>query len=285
LAPKTLVDLRWSLERHLLPHFAGFRLSAIDARAIDAYKLAKLRTREQIEAARAEALTGDERFSERPLANSSINHTLRHLAQILETAVEYELIPSNPATGKRRRLKAARPARPWVEPEQLPALLDASSGVGRVLLALLAGAGLRIGEALALRWSHVDLGTASLHVVVGKTAAAVRIVDLTPALREKLILWRAESDFTAPDDYVIATSSGRKHNPPRCPAAGGRGGERRARQERDRAHRADHLPLAPPDVCEPPLRLRRRHPLRERPTRPRGPALQPTGLRAGDEAP
>jgi integrase len=138
---------------------------------------------------------------------------LSDLAQVLETAVEYDLIPSNPASGKRRRLKSTRPSRPWVEPEQLPALLDAASGSGRVLLAVLGGAGLRIGEALALRWQHVDLAIGTLHVVDAKTAAGIRSVDVTHALREELVLWRAESDFTEPEHYVLSTSTGRKHNP------------------------------------------------------------------------
>lgn len=128
-------------------------------------------------------------------------------------AVEYNLIPSNPALGKRRRLKAATPARPWVEPEQLPALLDATTGVGSILLALLAGGGLRIGEALGLRWQHADLGTGSLHVVDAKTPKGVREVHLTPALRETLALWRAEAEHTKPSDFVIHTSTGGKHNP------------------------------------------------------------------------
>ena len=46
-----------------------------------------------------------------------------------------------------------------------------------------------------------------------KTNAGIRSVDLTPALREELTLWRAESRFTEADDYVITTSTGRKHNP------------------------------------------------------------------------
>src|SRR5439155_27335752 len=105
----------------------------------------------------------------RRLSNDSFNHVLSDLAQVLETALEYGWISQNPASGKRRRLKATRPARPWIEPEQLPAFLDAAKaekglGVGRVLLGLLAGAGLRISEALALRWQHVDLPTGSLHV-------------------------------------------------------------------------------------------------------------------------
>jgi integrase len=155
-----------------------------------------------------------EHFTERGLSNGSINHTLRHLSQILETALEYELIASNPATGRRRRLKATRPARPWVEPEQLIAFLDnAPKGLGRVLLALLAGSGLRIGEALALRWRDVDLGTGTLYVRDAKTPKGVREVHLTPALRETLTLWKADADYTSRDAYVIHTSTGRKHNP------------------------------------------------------------------------
>jgi integrase len=134
---------------------------------------------------------------------------------VLETAVEYGLIPSNPASGKRRRLKSTRPNRPWVEPEQLPALLDAAKAqgaVGRILLGVLAGAGLRIGEALALRWRNVDLPTGTLHVIDSKTEAGVRSVDLTHALREELALWKAETDFADSDDYVIPTGKGRKRS-------------------------------------------------------------------------
>jgi integrase len=115
--------------------------------------------------------------------------------------------------GRRRRLKAAKPSRPWVEPEQLIALLDATSGVGRVLLAILAGGGLRIGEALALRWQHVELGTGTIYVVDSKTAKGVREVHLTAALREELTLWRTRSQHLEPTDYVVGTSTGRKHNP------------------------------------------------------------------------
>jgi integrase len=209
LAPKTIVDLRWSLSNHLLPHFASLRLSEITPQEVDRYKVAKARERQEIEAKRARG----EKVYERGLSNNSVNHTLSDLAQVLETAVEYGLLAQNPASGKRRRLKSTRPSRPWVEPEQLPALLDAAKGSGHVLLAVLAGAGLRIGEALGLRWQHVDLATGTLHVIDSKTAAGVRAVDLTEALREELVLWRAESRFTEPGDYVLATSTGRKANP------------------------------------------------------------------------
>jgi integrase len=84
---------------------------------------------------------------------------------------------------------------------------------GKTLLVILAGGGLGIGEALALRWQHVELGTGTLHVVDSKTAKGVREVHLTPALREELTLARADANDPKPADYVIATSTGRKHNP------------------------------------------------------------------------
>ena len=154
LAEKTITDLRWSLELHLLPHFAGFRLSEITPQEVDRYKVAKARERQELDDARAR---GD-KVRERGLSNSSINHTLSDLAQVLETAVEYGHIAQNPASGRRQRLKQAAPVHSWVEPQQLPALLDtAPPGLGRALLGVLAGSGLRIGESLALRWRHVDL--------------------------------------------------------------------------------------------------------------------------------
>ncbi|MGZ4410211.1 MAG: tyrosine-type recombinase/integrase [Gaiellaceae bacterium] len=81
------------------------------------------------------------------------------------------------------------------------------------MLAILAGAGLRIGEALSLRWQHVVLGTGTLYVVDSKTEKSVREVHLTAALREELTLWRADARHAGPSDYVIHTSTGHRHNP------------------------------------------------------------------------
>jgi integrase len=213
LKPKTITGLRWSLVNHLLPFFAEHTLRQITPREIRRYTQAKLAERNAIEEARATAEATGKPFRERSLSNGSINHTLRHLAQVLEVAVDDELLASNPASGNRRRLKAARPARPWVEPEQLMTFLEsAPNNVGQLLLALLAGAGLRIGEALALRWRDVDLGTSTLRVTDSKTAKGIREIHLSDALREQLTLARAKRN-PEPGEFVIATSTGHKHNP------------------------------------------------------------------------
>jgi integrase len=129
-----------------------------------------------------------------------------------------------------------------------------------VLLALLAGAGLRISEALELLWRHVDLGTRTLHVVGSKTSAGVRAVDLTVTLRQELVALLATSRFTGPDDHVLATSTGRKQNPSNLRRDVLRPASRRrtsARQRRDRGDRGDHVSLTAQDIREPTLRVRR----------------------------
>jgi integrase len=222
LRDRTIEDYTWCLSCHLLPFFARHRLSDITVREVDLYSVSKARERQEIEQAHARG----ERLDERGLSNGSINHTLTLLSQVLGTAVEYELIPANPATGKRRRLKASKPRRPWVEPEQLPTFLDAAvgftdaekaqgpllAGRGRPLLATLAGAGLRIGEALALERQHVNLAKGTLTVAESKTDAGVRTVDLIPALRDELAVWLDAMPFKRPNDLVFPTLKGKRDN-------------------------------------------------------------------------
>jgi integrase len=68
----------------------------------------------------------------------------------------------------------------WITPARLGELYDAVTPNQRPLIVLLGETGLRLGEALALQWSDVNLGdkTAAVHVRTGKTAAARRTVPL-----------------------------------------------------------------------------------------------------------
>lgn len=83
---------------------------------------------------------------------------------------------------------------------------------GRPLLAVLAGAGLRIGEALALERRHVNLAKGALTIPRSKTQAGVRTIDLTPALRDELATYLDRSPWTKPTDLVFPTSSGKPDN-------------------------------------------------------------------------
>ena len=86
------------------------------------------------------------------------------------------------------------------------------AGRGRPLLAVLAGGGLRIDEALSLERRDVNVLKATLAVRRSKTDAGVRTVDLTPALRDELALWLDRLPGKAPTDLVFPTLKGQKDN-------------------------------------------------------------------------
>jgi integrase len=213
--PNTRLDYRWQVEMHLLPFFKAHRLSQITIAEVDRYRAAKL-------------------AEERPLSATSINKTITRLGQILETAVEYGYIERNPARGKRRRVKATKPAPVWLDrAEQITALLDAATELDReassnrdhvarrATLATFVFAGLRIGELTALRWRDVDLAANRITVRDGggdstseraKTDAGYRVVDLLPVLRDTLTEYKAAQDPDS-DALVFPSSTGRRLNP------------------------------------------------------------------------
>jgi integrase len=240
----TRLDYQWQLSHHLLPFFKNHRLSQITIAEVDRYRAAKVTE----SARRAKALADWRRRVDqakhaakrrelarerppRPLSAVCINKTITRLGQILEVAVEYPeyVITSNPARGKRRRLKVSKPAPVWLDSaEQIEALLDASSELDqhakikgghdqkgglvyrRTLLATLVFAGPRIGELTALRWRDVDLAGNRITVRKAKTDAGMRRIDLLPALRDELAAYKAQAPDIAPDAFVFPSAKGTK---------------------------------------------------------------------------
>jgi len=175
------------------------------------------------------------------------------LGQVLEVAVEYDLIPSNPARGRRRRLKAERPTRAYLDSaDQIAALLDAAGELDaearedrghvarRPLLATLTLAGLRIGELLELRWRDVDLAAGWLRVGEAKTDAGRRKVKIRPLLRDELLAHKATTRHDRPGSYVFATSEVKGQN---ASNVRGRVLERSAKRANERLTEADAPPL------------------------------------------
>jgi integrase len=192
LRARTVEDYEWALSYHLLPFFREHRLSEITVAEVDRYKATKVR---------------DGR-----LGAGRINKTLKLLAQIMDLAIEYELTDrANPARGRRRRVKEPKVRRSWVEPEQLPSLLGAADAWLRPVVATLAGAGLRVGEAVELDWSAVNLATGTIRVGEAKTDAGTdRLVDLPGGLVDELSEWKARSPRTGRRQPVFVTRTGRR---------------------------------------------------------------------------
>jgi integrase len=160
LAQKSCRDIEWRLSKHLIPAFGETPLDLITREAVDDFRLAMVR--------------------ESRLGPGSINKLLFTLSAVLETAVEYEVITRNPARGRRRRLVVSAPKRPWLDrADHIVALLDAAGrldrearvhrGQRRAVLSTLAFAGLRIGEALSLRWSEIDLIRGTMNRTLGQS--------------------------------------------------------------------------------------------------------------------
>ena len=224
--PRTEELCRWRLS-HLLPFFGALRLSEITVQEVDRYRLHKVRQRTKFEQAGQEQLARPPKGGgslPRSLSNESINKTIRLLRAILELAVEYGYIDRNPARGRKRFLREAKPSRTYLQAGQVAALLaaaaeldeqarDGGDGRRQPLFAILALAGLRIGEALDLRWRDVNLVERKLWVAEAKTDAGVREVDLTPVLQKLLTEYRGRSRYDGPEDRVFPTKKGKRDNP------------------------------------------------------------------------
>jgi len=166
-----------------------------------------------------QASTRTQRSIERK-SNGSINKTLVTLTQILDSAVERGLLDSNPARGKRRRLKTLKPVRRQLEADDLKELLAVAGEMDRTLyrghrigrrpmIAAMAKSGLRVTAMCKLRWRDVDVHHERLVIDEAKTDAGNRQVDLSLDVMEELMAWRAERQPASPDEYVFPTASGR----------------------------------------------------------------------------
>jgi integrase len=221
LRHKSQLDYEWRLRKHLLPFFVDYAVSEIDLALVERYREEKLMERERIKAATAagQPLRNKRGQRRKPMSNGSINKTLVTLCQVLESAVERGLLTSNPAAGRRWRLKESKPVRRLLEADELQELLSVAAELDRTwlryrigrrpMLAVMAKAGLRVTEMCQLRWRDVDVHHQRLIVREAKTDAGVREVDLSLDLMEELMAWRATSTARDPEAFVFGTVTGR----------------------------------------------------------------------------
>ena len=150
---------------------------------------------------------------------------MRVLSAALGVAVQDGLLPANPCLGIRRLPHAPAPARPLSPAEserlraELPTLRD------QVLWGLMAYAGLRPEEALALRWG--DVGT-TLHIHRAFThgeqkdtkTGRARSVTVIGPLADDLAAWRERSEWSEHGD-LVCPSLGRADRPADAARRGG----------------------------------------------------------------
>jgi integrase len=178
---KTDVDYRWRLN-HLLAYQPHIATEEIDVRWVDDFR---------------EWMAGRKSERGKPFSGRAINMVLALLAMVLDDAVEYGLLPANPARGPRRRIKERKRRKRFLEPDMVVDLLDAAGDWEdelrengqphqcygrRALLAMLILAGPRDQELSAARIADLDIHTGVLRVDRSKTEAGERDIDLTAYL-------------------------------------------------------------------------------------------------------
>jgi len=192
LAATTLASYACLWDAHVLPRLGAIRLRDIDPQTIARF--------------RAELTSAG-------VGPSSIRRVMVILQGVLERAVEWQRIRANPARAVRKppqqRERVVRPLAP-AQVERIRAhLLEHGQMRDAVLVSVLAYAGLRPSEALALTWSHIRERTILVErgLVLGqlkttKTGRS-RTVRLLAPLAADLREWKIANGRPADDALLF----------------------------------------------------------------------------------
>jgi integrase len=193
---QTKADYRARLEADAIPFLGRLRLAEVEPRDVKA--LAK-------------------RVADRGVSANTVRLALAPVRALFATAVEEGLIRSNPTVGVRIAAMVVEEAddekvKAMTE-EELRALLDELPDEWRLFFEFLAHTGLRIGEAIAIRWGDVDLGRRRFQVrrryyrgtfAPPKSKYGRRDVPLSEEMARAL--WTLRATRRPGDDELLFTS-------------------------------------------------------------------------------
>jgi len=135
-------------------------------------------------------------------------HYRVNLSAFFGNLVEHELIESNPIAGvKEFKIKREETVPRWFTDEELAAIWtyadEHETDVVRVWFRLLPCTGLRLSEAMNLRWADVDLQSQRITIKQTKSyrTRTIPIVD-------SLVSWLKRLPVTEPTDYVFGKTNG-----------------------------------------------------------------------------
>jgi integrase len=209
LSPKTMQGYGGAWRTLLEPHLGSSRLSEVTPLAVERWARARLA-----------AGTGE----------ASLEKAWLLLSSVMGRGEAWGWIAKNPVRlAKRPKKRNARRVPTVLSPAEVEAVRAAMPRqIDAALVSLLAYAGLRPGEALALRWSDVGRDqitvskALSLGEVKGTKTGRSRRVPLVSALRSDLLQWRFASEHSGHGDLVFPNFTGENWREPDWRAWGGR---------------------------------------------------------------
>ena len=190
LARNTRAVYLYLLEAHVLPTLGGYPLRELTSETISRWQADRLAAGVSVE---------------------SMRKCLTLLGGILQRATEAGRIPTNPARLVRKASPAAGEEVRPLAPATVEAIRSRLAPRHGMFVSLLAYAGLRPQEALALRWEHVRETT--LIVQAPKTRRhrpQPRTVRQLAALAQDLREWRLASGRPDPDHSVVVGRDGER---------------------------------------------------------------------------
>ena len=216
--PATLAHHRWALDSHLLPRFRNRKVA--DITTDDVARLVAEMSKGVYFAKVDGRLVRKRR--ETGYSGSTMTSVVKTLGVVLGKAKRRGLIPANPVGDLERseRPTLTTSEKRVLEDAEITKLLD-DGGKFRPLIATLIFSGLRIGEALGLRWQDIDpAGFIHVRRQLGrdrkpaeiKTAAGRRDIVLMPQLASVLTTHKVASLHCGDTDYVFPAPDGRGHD-------------------------------------------------------------------------
>jgi integrase len=175
--PGPVATMEGHLAKHILPRFGELPVESIDEAAVQEF-VASLKRSTFERRRRDGTLIKTYQLSRKTILNV-VGLVKLVLGRKVWTLWELDLG------------KPSRPRQRYFTQEQLKQIIDAATGQYRVLFALLAGTGMRIGEAAGLHLDDLDLDNGVIYVrrsvwngeeLEPKTENAVREIDIDPAL-------------------------------------------------------------------------------------------------------
>jgi integrase len=214
MKPSTFAGYCSLIDKHLNPFFGAMSLGKIRPVAIDKDFRAQL---------------------PEDLAENTKRNILMLLRTMLQSAAEWDLLPGNPFTARRKVHVPASPREKKgraLTPEEITKLLNTCEGETKTIVAATLLTGMRRAEVFGLRESDIDLEKNLIQVqqtifwkqgktwnpeehgpvfVAPKSKASIRKIDLSPALRKMLLEHRLRKGNA--EGLVFANPDGSPRDP------------------------------------------------------------------------
>lgn len=197
LKESTRVSYEHTFRLHILPYFAGERLADVTPLDVQAW------------------IDG---LKESGMSPATVERCFRYFRACMKQAEAWSLIDRAP-TMKINLPRKDNGELDFLDPGEIPPLLETIKDPERTLYAVLAMSGLRLGEGLALRWRDIDFEMRSIKVTRSwsyfggfhepKTPTSRRAVPLLDALAENLRDYYHSKGHPGLDDLLF-TFDGRK---------------------------------------------------------------------------